>query len=312
MVEELNEQLIDIKGELRKKQKWEKQLADYKQELSDTKDKIDALQEKLATEQSDVDQLEGFSVTKWLLTMKGAVAERLDKEKQEVAAVQLKLEEATRSKNEIDEAINELNKRLERLRNIEVDYHDILTKKEMHIKAHQLPSSIQLDKLTELEGDMKAFLNELEDAISAGNAVNQALENAIEYLEKAKGWGTLDMFGGGVISGAIKHNHIDQATEYIHQAQTRMRQFQKELADINDEVDMHIDIPGLLKFADFFFDGLISDWMVQGRINDSMQQTKTQYRKISSLLFGLKEQAELKRHELGRIKGERKSLIESV
>ncbi|WP_443143256.1 hypothetical protein [Pseudalkalibacillus sp. R45] len=131
-------------------------------------------------------------------------------------------------------------------------------------------------------------------------------------LEKAKGWGTLDMFGGGVISGAIKHNHIDQATEYIHQAQTRMRHFQKELADINDEVDIHIDIPGLLKFADFFFDGLIADWMVQGRIDDSLQQTKTQYRKISSLVSDLKEQAGQKRRELERIKGERKNLIESV
>ncbi|MGP4081221.1 hypothetical protein ACTWQL_15035 [Pseudalkalibacillus sp. R45] len=120
------------------------------------------------------------------------------------------------------------------------------------------------------------------------------------------------MFGGGVISGAIKHNHIDQATEYIHQAQTRMRHFQKELADINDEVDIHIDIPGLLKFADFFFDGLIADWMVQGRIDDSLQQTKTQYRKISSLVSDLKEQAGQKRRELERIKGERKNLIESV
>ncbi|WP_261129875.1 hypothetical protein [Bacillus sp. Marseille-Q3570] len=312
MIDELNEQLIEIKGELRKKRKWEQQLADYKQELTETQGKIYDLKEKLASEQSDVDKLEGFSVTKWFLTMKGTVAERLDKEKQEVAAVQLKLEEATRSKDEIDESINDLNKRLGRLRNIKRDYHDTLAKKEMYIKANHLPTSIQLDKLTELEGDMKAFLNELEEAVSAGNAVNQALERAIDYLEKAEGWGTLDMFGGGVISGAIKHNHIDQATEYIHQAQTRMRQFQKELADINDEVDMHIDIPGLLKFADFFFDGLIADWMVQGRINDSLQQTQTQHRKISSLLSDLKRQAELKRHELEKIKGERKILIESV
>ncbi|WP_408009770.1 hypothetical protein ACJROX_05575 [Pseudalkalibacillus sp. A8] len=159
---------------------------------------------------------------------------------------------------------------------------------------------------------MSAFLNELNEAISAGNLVDQSLGNAVEFLEKAKGWGTFDLLGGGTISGAIKHNHIDRATEYIHQAQSRMRQFQKELSDIEGEADIQVNIPGLLKFADFFFDGLISDWMVQGRIEESLDQTKAHHGQINAILSDLKGQVTQKRRELEEIQTERKKLVESV
>ncbi|WP_408009769.1 hypothetical protein ACJROX_05570 [Pseudalkalibacillus sp. A8] len=118
MVKDLNEQLILIKGNLRKKQKWEKQLMDYKKELTDIKLMISDLKEKLSSEQSDVEKLEGFSVTRWLLTLKGTKEEQLDKEKQEVATVQLKLEEAIQSKDEVDETIDELNKKIKSLGNV--------------------------------------------------------------------------------------------------------------------------------------------------------------------------------------------------
>jgi hypothetical protein len=118
---------------------------------------------------------------------------------------------------------------------------------------------VQLYELSEQEGDIKAYLSELREAITAGTSVTQALNSAIQSLKSAKGWGTFDLLGGGMISDAVKHNHIDHAKEYIHQAQSSMRNFQKELLDINEEANMQVDISGLLKFADFFFDGLIAD-----------------------------------------------------
>ncbi len=132
MVQELNEQLISVKGNFRKKQKWKKQLIDYKKELTEIKHTIGDLKEKLLSEQDDVEKLEGFSVTRWLLTLKGTKEERLDKEKQEVAIVQLKLEEAIQSKDEIDQTIDELTKKIELLGNVENEYTDILQERKVH------------------------------------------------------------------------------------------------------------------------------------------------------------------------------------
>jgi hypothetical protein len=95
------------------------------------------------------------------------------------------------------------------------------------------------------------------------------------------------MLGGGMISTAMKHNRIDDARSAIHSAQRSLRQFEKELKDVQRDVSIHIEIGGLLTFADFFFDGLITDWMVQGRISDSLIQVNGKRSQIQTIVADL-------------------------
>ncbi len=312
MFNELNERLIEIKIELRKKRKWEKQLDLYKAELMNMKEKIYNLKEQLSEEQADVDQLKGIGVTNLLYTILGTKERRIEEEKKEVAAVQLKLKEATEARDEINESIIELQKHLLAVKGLEREYENILATKEEYIKGSKSPNSQKLNQLTEKEGDTKAYLTELNEAIQAGRAVTQTLSLAVVSLEKANGWGTLDMLGGGMISSLAKHSHIDDASSYIHQAQSKMRSFQKELLDVNEEAHLEVDLSSMLKFADFFFDGLIVDWMVQGRINDALERTNTQRNQISSILNELKNKADQQEKELEHVLNEKKQLIESV
>lgn len=312
MFEELNEKLVQVKGDLRKKEKWEKQIADYRRELRELKDKIYDFKEVLANEQEDVQKLEGISVTRLFLTVLGRKEERLDKENQEVVAAQLKLHEAKRSQMDIDGQIRELQEKLSKIGDVDSEYQNIIETKERLIKQSQSPYANHLYELSEREGTAKALLTELGEAMSAGYSVNQALTNAVESLEKASGWGTFDLLGGGMISDMVKHDHIDTAKDYIHQAQSRMRSFQKELLDINEEADLQVDISGMLKFADFFFDGLIADWMVQGRINQSLEQTRSKKYEVDSILTKLKSQQQQIERELVSIKEERKHLLETL
>ncbi|WP_223701795.1 hypothetical protein [Sutcliffiella deserti] len=312
MIKEINEGLILLKAEKRKKQKWENQWKDYDSELAELERKIYNLENILSSEQKDVDRLEGFSVTKFFLTLRGAVDERLDKEKREVAAVQLKLEEARVSKLEILDSMNELHKKIQELGNVESDYQKLFSAKEKYIKESGSTSSQQLDELMEKEGDLKSHIMEVEEAVTAGDRVNQALLSAVTSLEKAEGWGTFDMFGGGMLSTMVKHDHMDEATKYAHEAQSYMRSFQKELLDVNEEADLKVDMSGLLRFTDLFFDGLIVDWMVQGRIQDSLDKTRQQQYQIHDILSKLKGQAGEKRKELAEVVTERKNLIESI
>lgn len=52
---------------------------------------------------------------------------------------------------------------------------------------------------------------------------------------------------------------------------TPWRGFRTELADVTEQVsgDLHLEIGDFLHFADFFFDGLIADWMVHDKIAES-------------------------------------------
>jgi hypothetical protein len=312
MYQQLNDQIIQMKTNIRKKRKLEKQLVDYQQELILMEETIANLENRLKEEQKDVQKLEGISIKNFFSTITGTKYEKLDKENREVLAVQLQLEEAKKTKDDINASIMETNTKLKSVRHSEMEYEELLRSKEKMIQESDSLYADELYRLSEEEGDIEVYIREVKEAIHAGKNASQALQNAYQSLDDAKGWGTLDMFGGGMLSSAIKHDHMDKASDYIHLAQSRMRTFQKELLDIDDDVSVDLDVSGLLKFADFFFDGFIVDWMVQGRINDSREQVHNQLSKVNRILSELKRNLSDNQVKLTSIQTNRRELIEGL
>lgn len=313
MMENLNQELIQIKSDLKRKHAWELQLEDYQNDLHVAREESHRLKNRLLDEKADVEKLEKLTVTNLFATLLGKKDERLEQENKEVIEVQLKLDAVNQSKKNIEQSIQDLQQKLLQVSRAEEEYEAILQRKEEMIKDTNSSYSQELFQLEEQEADTQAYLVELQEAIQAGHSVVASLDEAIESLEKASGWGTFDLFGGGLISDMVKHDHIDNAKQSIYNADDHMRKFQKELLDINESsTSINVDISGLLKFADFFFDGLIADWMVQGRINDSLEQTKGQYNKILNLVRDIKLQYEESESDLQQIQEQRKELIEKV
>lgn len=310
MYQNINNEIIRVKGDVRKKKKLEKQRLDYEQELLEIEKTIEQLNEQLIKEKKDVERLERLGITNFMATIFGSKDEKLNKEEQEVAAVQLQLKEALKTKKDITESLKALQQTLKSIMTSEDDLKRLLKEKEQLIKKDQSLYAEQLYNIDEQDADIQSYLKELKEAISAGGYVTAALERAIDSLESAKGWGTWDMIGGGVISTAIKHDHINKAEDNIHIAQHRMRSFQKELLDVDELTnDIDVDMSNLLKFADFFFDGFIVDWMVQGRIKDSLLETENQLKQVNEILIKLESLVETNEKELLEIKSKRKEII---
>ena len=118
---------------------------------------------------------------------------------------------------------------------------------------------------------------EKREAIEAGQRALSSLRTAKENLNSAKNWGLVDMFGGGFFSTMLKHSKMDQA-------KYDLRNFSKELNDVNMACDLHIDTGDFLSFADYFFDGFVVDWMVQDRINTAKRQVEEAIRRTESIV----------------------------
>ncbi|WP_026907067.1 hypothetical protein [Paucisalibacillus globulus] len=312
MFQELNEQIIQAKGVLHKKRKLEMKLEDFQNELSDVEQTINRLNSLLKDEEKDVKKLEGISIANLLSTITGTKYEKLDKENREVLAVKLQLDSAVKAGNEIRESIMEVKTKLADVNQSDLEYEELLNRKEQLIIESGSQFAEDLYAISDREGDIEAYIKELKEAINAGNYAADALHNAEESLDSAAGWGTWDMLGGGMISSAIKHSRMDDASDHIAIAQTRMRNFQKELLDINEMIHVDMDISGLLKFADFFFDGFIVDWMVQGRINDSLDQVYDQVGKVEKIVNTLEKELLDREQKLAELQHEKKLLIENL
>ena len=130
-------------------------------------------------------------------------------------------------------------------------------------------------------------MREIKEAIIAGRRAMSSLQRAEEYLSSAGNWGLFDLFGGGFFSGMIKHSKINDAQQEMEDARYQLRIFQKELRDIDVPMEFRIDIGEFLKFADFFFDGFIADWMVQSRIREAEKQIFEAKQRVQVILNDL-------------------------
>ena len=130
---------------------------------------------------------------------------------------------------------------------------------------------------------------EVREAIDAGERALASLEMAEEKLDSAKNWGIWDMLGGGLFTSMVKHSRLDDAAGCMENAKRELQIFSRELQDVDVPTDFKIEISSFLSFADFFFDGLVADYMVQSRIADARGQVKDAVFHVSQLLDGLKQ-----------------------
>ncbi|MBE5917338.1 MAG: hypothetical protein E7273_10915 [Pseudobutyrivibrio ruminis] len=133
--------------------------------------------------------------------------------------------------------------------------------------------------MTEIE------IKEIREAISAADDALTYLRSARRYLDSAGNWGLLDMFGGGLISGLMKHSKMGDAEREINNARYALQRFSKELRDVSGYSSIHIN--DFLTFADFFFDGFVADILVQSKIGEGKRQCDDAIRQVESIKLEL-------------------------
>lgn len=133
-----------------------------------------------------------------------------------------------------------------------------------------------------------AMNKEINEAIAAGEHALRSLRLAQDKLKSARSWGLWDIFGGGAISGLIKHNRISEASQHIEDAKRDLLKFEKELRDVSAPMNLNLNIDGFITFADFFFDGFIADYIVQSKIAEAREQVDRAIVVVESMINKLR------------------------
>ncbi|MDD6193564.1 MAG: hypothetical protein PUB19_01545 [Lachnospiraceae bacterium] len=132
------------------------------------------------------------------------------------------------------------------------------------------------------------FEREKNEAIQAGERALVSLREADNQLNSAKNWGVVDLLGGGLFTDLMKHSKMGNARECLEQAKRDLQGFSRELQDVNISQALNLNTGDFLTFADFFFDGLIADWLMQDRINDARRQVENAIRRVEEILRNLR------------------------
>ncbi|WP_136608111.1 hypothetical protein [Paenibacillus dokdonensis] len=306
MFEAANARLTELKESMRNKERWGKRLQELEAELNQREQEADGWKKRLAEEEKDVDRLTGTSLSGLFFGLIGKKEEKLEREQLEVLEAKAKYDAAVRAVEDIRKQCGETQKLLQDVRYSDIEYERILQEKERIM----LQQNGELAELSERQADLAIQLKEMKEAVQAGHYVLHDLEEARDHLHSARNWGTYDMLGGGMISTHIKHNNIDEAMDYIHDAEASLRRFGKELQDVQQSLSIEIDIGNFLRFSDYFFDGFISDWMVQGRINETLSKVEDKLDEVKQLVRQLEKEYRMMESRLTDIKRRYESIIE--
>jgi prefoldin subunit 5 len=311
MIQELVQKLAAAKENGRLQAVWSERLADLEREWRDSKDHIVLWEEQLVKEKRDVEKLKTRSFTGFLYDLIGKKAEKLSVEEQELLQVKFRFDEAVGRRDNLEKEIVEMRNKLHSVRFWDLEVEDLTLRIESYIHANDSGKSRQLRELSERIAEFQLQTKELKEAISAGESVVEHLLLAAESLRSARNWGTYDMLGGGMLSTHIKHGKIDEAMDHVRTAQNSLSRFEKELKDVHVKLSIDSQISGFLKFSDYFFDGLISDWLVQDKINETSRQVEDKSMEVKRFCNEL-EQA-LRKAEASMEEGKRlySSLIQN-
>ena len=116
------------------------------------------------------------------------------------------------------------------------------------------------------------YQDEIDEAIEAADEALDYLYEAKEALFSAGNWGIVDMLGGGLFTTFLKHSKMNNASEALEDAKRAIHHFKDELEDVDRILDVNLNTGDFLSFADYFFDGLVTDWLMQSRISEAKKQ----------------------------------------
>lgn len=149
-----------------------------------------------------------------------------------------------------------------------------------------------LQGLAEREENMsnEKMKQEMLEAIQAGETALFSLRDVEKKLHGARNWGIVDMLGGGFLTDLIKHSNMRDASAYMEDAKQKLMVFQRELKDVQLHYDLKMEISSFLTFADFFFDGLIADYLMQTKIADARDEVENAIDQVQQVLTELRAQ----------------------
>lgn len=290
MPESLDERLHHAQLRMRTGQTLKSKLREAESVVRRQRKKRSELKEVLAREEADVQKLEGLSLAGLFQSVLGTKQDRLDKERQEFLSAKLQYDTAGDELLEMESLADQLRKEWLSHENAKEEYAELLAEKESLLQSLGGVPSQQLIQSSELLAELEGREKELREAIRAGQAASQSLRQVESALDSAAGWGTWDMLGGGVLTTMAKHSKMSDAQNAAKKAQRHLRRFESELADANRRLRISLDVGGLATFADYFFDGLLTDWIVQSKINNAKSACESTVRKVTEAVDACKKE----------------------
>jgi len=304
MTNDQNKTLLELKLKLAQKQKAQRFKKILYGKLTAEKTKLNRFFEIMQKEEQDVKNLEELSIVSMYYSLFGDKQQQLNKEQVEFFAAKLKFDSCQNSITSMKREVIGYQIQIDDCDKYEAGYIESL--------KNNNDNNNQYLEITDKIARLNSTNIEMSEAIVAGKLAKVAIKGVIKKMQSASNWGLVDMFGGGMIVTAIKHSKLNQSQKMVENVKVLIDKFHRELDDIDNgfNSELEININGFGKFADYFFDGLIFDWVVQSKINKCLNAFIETEKEISQMVNLLLIELSKSKTQVGNINQSKLDLFE--
>ena len=241
-------------------------------------------------ELEDMEDMEKMSVKAVFYKVLGSKEEQLEKERQEYLQASLKFNEQKDKIELLEFELGVLNKKLRNKSQLVKDLSRLKNIREQEIINSNPRQAQQLLNLSHNLDNNILKQREISEAVQVGNKCVKTIQEIINELKNAQHWGKWDMYGNKNSQVRYKkHTAIDRAKNLANIANHELHKFAKELADTGEFADsFQITMDYFSGFMNVFFDNLITDWIMQQKIVNSINMMHSNLDKLQRILISLK------------------------
>ena len=311
---ELQQQLRESIQELEQLRKVQEHTAQLQVRLRAEEKDLEVMEKMLAKEQMDVEALEREGLTTMFHKFLGDREQKLDKEREEYLRASLRFNELHKSVQLIRFELDLLLKKEQNLETVERRIATLIAFREEELMKLDPAVTLVLQGINAQVDKLHRYEAEVEEAIAAGTAALEFVRGAEHYLNEAQIMGQRDMWGSrryGYGIGQMKHEAIDHARNMAYQSKQALIRFGHEVRDVfkDTPLQFNMEIEEFGRFADVFFDNIITDYLVQSKISKSLNTVSGTRMQVDSIMASLNNERNIIREKLDKLEMERKKVV---
>lgn len=294
--------------------KAESRLKEIDPEIARLRNELRPLELNMQKEFEDIEALEKLGMKTLFYKVLGSQQEQLEKERQDYLQASLKYDQVRKSLELLEFERNILIKKVGGLPAIEQRLNELSTQQEKEIINMSGNASLEIKKIySQIEAQQRMKID-ISEAIKAGTKSLECIDAVVAGLQQAHNWGQWDMSGRNPMSNHLKYTAIDKAKDWAYEANRQLKVFEKDLMDVYHNIpdDFRLQLDSFNRFIDVFFDNLITDWIIQQKIYNALNNTLTIRDKVIRMIKTLELEGPKVDQSISELETQKKEYVLSI
>ena len=298
--------LAKLREKIRRKKKAQNLLAHFSEDAARLNSVMEDRKKEYEQEQEESDALQSATLTLLFYSLLGVKEDKLSKEESEALAAKAAYETA---KAELDHVLNrqvELRAEIRSLGNCERYYEEMLAEKKAWLLANKEAVNAEVEALEAEKAAIIRDSKELKEAMESGQYALRVANSIVAALQSAQLLSIEDTMpsgrGGRSIGASVRDDEIDvkkrnalvRLNNSVQSLDKYLQDFAAELKDVSD-IPMEYQLPttrfgSTLMFIDRWVDDLISEIVVDAKLNAMEKQMRPLLDAITPIVAGLEQE----------------------